>query len=252
MASTIGQYDKKIGADIQYIRYALAFTLKPVVEWLIKAAYTILQYIGAIVKQLTGKNIFANSGASQFQKSMRSSEKSSKKIKDNITASFDEINKVSKSDSGVSGDEGSVGPSVDLSKGIEDIKLPKWLEKTIQFIKDNKKEVLMVVGGLLSLLTFSKAIRWLSPLGSFFGSLGGVAGKLGVIAGSIAVIGVSAYEWYKGNIKQKEQLNKLNEQGVEYSKEDAANFKDIYETEDGIKLIKPDGDIINQSNLFGN
>jgi len=59
-ASTIGQYDKRIGADIEYIRYALAFTLKPVVEWLIKAAYTILQYVGAIIYRLTGYNIFKN------------------------------------------------------------------------------------------------------------------------------------------------------------------------------------------------
>lgn len=240
-ASTIGQYDKQIGADLEYIRYALAFTLKPVIEWLVKAVYTILKYVGAIIYRLTGYNIFKNSGAKQYEKSLKSSEKSSKKIKDNFSASFDEFQKVEKQDTSSDSSSGGIGmPSQDLSD-LSQIELPKWLTKIIDFIKEHKGLVLGVVGALLSLLTFNKAIGWLSPLQSFFGGLGGVVGKLGLIAGSIAVIGISAKTWYDGNVKQKEKLNELNKQGIEYSKEDAKNFSNIDEMSESLNYKRKKG-----------
>ena len=39
-ASTLSQYNEQMATDIEYIRFALASTLQPVIEWMVKAVFT--------------------------------------------------------------------------------------------------------------------------------------------------------------------------------------------------------------------
>ena len=61
--SVISQYDDELASNIDYIKYALAYTLKPVIEWLINALVKILQYVNYIYKAWTGKNLFKTADA---------------------------------------------------------------------------------------------------------------------------------------------------------------------------------------------
>ena len=268
-ASTIAQYDKKIGADIEYIRFALAYTLKPVVEWLIKAAYHILRLIGAIIYQITGKNIFKNSGAGAYEKAMKSSAKStgkmakdSKKIKDNFSAGFDEFTALQEKDTSSSGSSGGAGggdftlPTEDLSKGIENMQLPPWAQKIVEigkWIVANKDIVLKVIGVLLSLLAFNKVISWITPLANIFGLMGGqtgktavstlgsTVGKLGVIAGGLTAIALINDKVSKDNIEQSKQLTRMAEKGYEYAQKDSKEFKNINEMADALNTKRKTG-----------
>ena len=49
--STLSGYNEQLATDIEYIRFALASTLQPVIERIIQLAYTLLQYIGYIAKR---------------------------------------------------------------------------------------------------------------------------------------------------------------------------------------------------------
>lgn len=263
-ASTIAQYDKQIGTDIEYIRYALAFTLKPVVEWLVKAAYTILQYVGAIIYRLTGYNIFKNSGVKQFKNDMSKSEKSSKKIKENMLATFDEVTKLESDKDTGSGSSGGVGtPSTDLSK-LKQIELPDWLKGIIDFIKEHKDTILKITGAVMAVLTFNKVIGWLSPIGSLLGlftggklagAMSGFVGSLAkalTIAGSIAMIGYSAYDLLEGNKQQRKQLNRMAEKGLEYSKDDAKNFANMNDMQDMLNYKRQkSNELLDKSNGIG-
>ena len=103
--STLSQYDKQLAANLQYIRYALAMAIKPVVEWIVNAIYQVLSVVGSLVKSFTGVNIFAKASA----KSMKSMANSAKEI-NKALAPFDEANIL-----GSPNGSGDVNPSFDLS-----------------------------------------------------------------------------------------------------------------------------------------
>ena len=111
-ASTLSQYNEQIGTDIEYIRFALATALQPIVEYLIKLVYKLLGLINAISVKLFGFSLFGNATADAFNKTAKSAEKLKKSI-----AGFDELNVVSDTSSETSGIK---TPSVDLSKANED------------------------------------------------------------------------------------------------------------------------------------
>ena len=88
---TISQYDDKMSANVNYMQFVLANTIKPLIEWIIKAGYSILGFVGRIVYLLTGKNIFKNSGIKDFEKSMKKASKSAKEINKSFLK-FDDVN----------------------------------------------------------------------------------------------------------------------------------------------------------------
>ena len=155
--STLSGYNEQLATDLQYIRFALASTLQPVIEYIIKLVITLLQYLGYIVKQLFGINIFKNSGVDKFQKSMASSADSAKEIKNQL-AGFDEMNVLQDNSGGDTDNAGGVAPSVDFSK-LENGKVPKWLETVVKvgkWILDNWEDVvftLLLVKLFIDLLT---------------------------------------------------------------------------------------------------
>ena len=125
-ASTLSQYNKQMGVDMQYIRFAIASTLQPVIEFLIKLVYKLLSLINAITQALFHVNIFANAGVDKFNKAgdaLGGASKNAKELKKQL-AGFDEMNVLNDNTSsggaggGISGGE---MPSMDLSSEIPDI-----------------------------------------------------------------------------------------------------------------------------------
>lgn len=143
-ASTISQYNEQVGADLQYIQYALAMALEPIVKSLINLVYQLLTYVNLIAQAWFNVDLFANSSADKFRKAQKNAEKMRKSL-----SGFDTANVLS--DSSSSSGSGTGTPSYDLSTPeFKDTEPPKWLQTIIDFGKwviDNWLEVL----GLLSL-----------------------------------------------------------------------------------------------------
>ena len=112
--NTLSQQDKTMEANINYIKFALANVIKPVIEWIIKAVYNIIGFIGRIIYLLTGKNIFKKSGVKEYEKSLKNSNKSAKELKKTI-AGFDEMEVLQDKSSK---DEGGTPNVPDLSEYV--------------------------------------------------------------------------------------------------------------------------------------
>lgn len=197
--STLAQYNEQIGTDIEYIRFALATTLQPIIEWMIKAVYTLLQYVNYLAKQWFHIDLFANASAKNFNKM----NKSAKDLK-NTLAGFDEMN--------VLGDTSgqTKTPSVDLSQGLGEVEIPEWLKTIgkilqpiadwIRDIIDNEgvvgvlKAILAVIGGFIILKTIGSIITGLftkdisAGVSNFFTSLGKAAESIAILGGLALVI----------------------------------------------------------------
>ena len=108
-ASLLSQYNSQIGADLEYLRYAMATMMQPLIEKLISLTYTLLGYVNMIAKAWFNVDLFANASAKNMNKSTKSAEKMRKTL-----LGFDEINQLS--DNSSSGDSSSSAlPSYDLS-----------------------------------------------------------------------------------------------------------------------------------------
>lgn len=135
-ASTLAQYNEKIASDLEYIRFALASSLQPVIEGLIQLVYKLLTYVNYIAQAWFGVNLFANASAKAMNKGAKSAEKMKKSL-----AGFDEMNIIQDtSTSGAGG--GATAPSIDLSQWQGEV--PSW----IKWIADNKD---IVIAGLLGI-----------------------------------------------------------------------------------------------------
>lgn len=143
--STLSQYDEQMATNIEYIRYLLATTLKPVIETIINLVYTLLTYINYITQAWFGINLFANASTKEFQKqnkALGSSVKNAKELKNQL-AGFDEANILSDNTSSQGGSGG--GGQTKLPK-FNEVKIPKWLE----WIAKNKNTILAVFSGIVA------------------------------------------------------------------------------------------------------
>ena len=146
--TSVSSYNEQIKTDIEYINFALASTLQPVIEGLIQLVFRLLTYINYIAKAWFGVDLFANASAKAMNKgskAMNEGAKSAEKMKKSL-AGFDEMNVMSDT-SGGGGAGGGVGggaglPSIDLSQWQGEV--PSW----IQWIADNKD---IVIAGLLGI-----------------------------------------------------------------------------------------------------
>ena len=132
--STLSQYDEQMATDVEYIRWALAMTIKPVIEWIIKAVYTVLGVIGSIAKSLFGVNIFANASADAFKNakdSLKGSNKEAKQLQKTL-AGFDEMNVLQENGSTTTGGGGGISPSF----GLEDVFDSSSVQGFMNFWKD--------------------------------------------------------------------------------------------------------------------
>jgi len=156
--STLSQYNEKIAADIEYIRYSLATALQPLIERLINLVYKFLGYINLIAKAWFNVDLFARASA----KSMNKASKSAKEMQKTLLG-FDEINQLQ--DNSSSGGDAAVAPSIDLSN--MDIEVPGWL----QWILDNKDVILGLFWGIVGALAAMKLSEVASNLGLINGQL---------------------------------------------------------------------------------
>ena len=134
--ASVSEYNEQISSDVEYIRFAMASMLQPVIEGLINLAYKLLTYVNYIAKAWFGVDLFANASANAMNKSAKSAEKMKKSL-----AGFDEMNVLN--DNGSTGAMGAVAPSFDLASP-EDVKIPSW----IKWIADNKD---IVIAGLMGI-----------------------------------------------------------------------------------------------------
>lgn len=137
--STLSGYDEQLATDVEYIRYALATTLKPVIEGIVNLVKTLLNYVGYIAKAWFGVNIFANASAKSFQKS----NKNAKEMTKTLAGGIDEITNL---DTSKKDNDGGI-PSFDLS-APEDMPTPKWLE----WIANNGPTVVAILSGIAGAL----------------------------------------------------------------------------------------------------
>lgn len=156
--NTIADGDDQLKADIEYMKIALAYTLEPIVRAIVDLAKQLMFYIGYVVKAWTGKNIFENAN-----KGLENATKKAKGLNKELSktlADFDEM-QILQDNSSSSGGGGTTTPSFDLTK-IDDIEAPGWLK----FIVKHKKEILAVLGGIVTALAGIKlGIKGIKALG---------------------------------------------------------------------------------------
>lgn len=145
--STLSQYDTQMVDNIEYIRYALASSLQPVIQTILNLVIKLLQYINYIAKAWTGKNLFKTADAfKSAQKSASGVAKSAKEINKQL-AGFDEMNVLSDTSSSGAGGTGGAditAPNIDLT-GMQG-EVPSW----VQWIADNKDLIIAALFGIAS------------------------------------------------------------------------------------------------------
>ena len=146
--STISQYNDQVATDVEYIRYALATSLQPLIEAIIKLAYQLLGVLNAITKNLFGWDMFKNAGANAFKKANKGAKELQKTL-----AGFDKLNILN--ENGTTGAVGGVSPSFDLSQmGDADLsgtvklldRIKELFDKGFNTIVGNAKKVLIDLG----------------------------------------------------------------------------------------------------------
>lgn len=137
--STISQYEDGMKNNIDYIKYALAYTLKPIVEWILNAVVKLLQYVNYIAKAWTGKNLFKTADA--FKNAQKGAKGLNKELQ-KTTASFDEMNVLQDTKSGGGSGADITAPNIDLT-GMQG-EVPSW----IQWIVDNKDLIISALFGI--------------------------------------------------------------------------------------------------------
>ena len=153
---TISQYEDDMKNNIDYIKYALAYTLKPIVEWILNAVVKLLQYVNYIAKAWTGKNLFKTADA--FKNAQKGAKGLNKELQ-KTTASFDEMNVLQGTKSS-SGGADIIAPNIDLT-GMRG-EIPQWLK----WIVDNKDLILSVFAGVnAGLLAWKLGLKGIQSLG---------------------------------------------------------------------------------------
>lgn len=148
--STLSQYDTQMADNIEYIRYALASSLQPVIQTILNLVINLLQYINYIAKAWTGKNLFKTADAfKSAQKSASGVAKSAKEINKQL-AGFDEMNVLSDSSSAGAGGADITAPNIDLT-GMQG-EVPSW----VQWIVDNKDLIIATLFGIAGGITAIK------------------------------------------------------------------------------------------------
>lgn len=153
--STLSQYDTQMADNIEYIRYALASSLQPVIQIILNLIIKLLQYINYIAKAWTGKNLFKTADA--FKNAQKNAKGLNKELQ-KTTASFDEMNVLQDTKSG--GDADISTPNIDLT-GMQG-EVPQWLK----WIVDNKDLILAVMAGVAAgLLAWKLGLSGIQSLG---------------------------------------------------------------------------------------
>lgn len=154
--STLSQYDTQMADNIEYIRYALASSLQPVIQTILNLVIKLLQYINYIAKAWTGKNLFKTADA--FKNAQKDAKGLNKELQ-KTTASFDEMNVLSDTSSSGAGAD-ITAPNIDLT-GMQG-EVPEWLK----WIVNNKDLILSIFAGVAAgLLAWKLGLSGIQSLG---------------------------------------------------------------------------------------
>lgn len=140
-AKKIGEENKQLKADIQYIIFSLKTALQPVIDAIANAIVkiinfliTIFKYAMMIASAIAGRNLFEKATPEAFAKSMKDANKSSSGIAKNAKeikkqlAGFDEMNVLQ--DNTASGGSGGVAtPVIKPSFDWANLEEPEWIKK---------------------------------------------------------------------------------------------------------------------------
>lgn len=202
--STLSGYNDQLATDVEYIQFAIASTLEPIIERIVGWVYKLLQYVNYLAQAWFNVNLFANASEKNFKKANQSAKQLNKSL-----SGFDEINQLS--DNSSSG-EAYTSPSFDLSN-MEEFEPPAWLEKIakwgkpiIEFFQDIIDKygpvaggILIVAGALAALKIIKTVISWITGLGKavtkgstdftkFFNALGKATEAIAILGGLSLVI----------------------------------------------------------------
>lgn len=204
-SSTLAQYDKKYASNLEYIRYILAQTLAPVLQWVLGLVEKLLGYINYLAKAWFNVSLFSKSSAKNFMDAQKST---SKMKKDLQSTGFDEQTVLQDtSDTGASG--GIAMPTLDF----ENVEIPEWLVKFKEFCRPVidffnkiiekygpvKGGIIAIVGALAGLFILKGIISLIKNLGKatvgisadftgFLNSLGKATEIIAVLGGLALVI----------------------------------------------------------------
>lgn len=196
--STLSQYNEQMATDVEWLRYVIASTLKPVIEGIIKLVHTLLSYINYIAQAWFGVNLFANASVKEFQKansSLKKTNKTAKELQKTLTG-FDEMN-ILQDNKSSSGDSGGGGgsiktPSVDLASFDLGGEPPAWLK----WIAENKDLVISAIAGLTGALISMKLLGLDPIMGLGIGLI--IAGIVRTIQAIIKFIKDPSWENFAG------------------------------------------------------
>lgn len=142
--STLSKYDDEMTNNLEYIKFVIADSIKPVIETIIKLVAKLLQYINYIANAWFGINLFKS--AKEFKNISDSAKKTAKSTKDmsqNLIGGIDEITNIDTGeDSAGVGGGGTPLPGFDLSQ-IEG-EVPGWLK----WIVENRDLIIATLGGI--------------------------------------------------------------------------------------------------------
>lgn len=150
--------NEQIISKIQIIKTALKNLyenlLKPIIDIvsvainkILNGIIKVLGVIGGIIKFITGKDIFKNSGVGKVEDSLKASDKSAKSLKKTLT-SFDEMNVLN--DTSASGAGGIGG----VASGVESIDLSSITDKaskTVEWLTKIKDKIIAIKDEILKL-----------------------------------------------------------------------------------------------------
>ena len=159
----LGQYDEQLAVNVEYIRYLLASTLKPVIEAIVNLAYTLLTYVNYIAQAWFGVNLFANASLKAFEKQHKSMKDTNKQAKDlqKTLAGFDEMNVLQDTSKSSSQTNGG-GVSLPSFPKMEDVEIPDW----VKWIADNGELIADIIAGIgVALVSVKLGLKGIQALG---------------------------------------------------------------------------------------
>lgn len=188
--STVSQYNDQLKADIDYIKFALATTLEPIIIEIVNLVYTLLGYIAYIAKAWFNVDIFAGATMDKFKKMnghLKGMDKSAKELQKDLYG-WDEITKVTEQGlaGGVSGGAGFTPPSVNLQDWQGEI--PEWLRWIAEHKDDVIKALTEMAGLLLTVGVAAKLMEFGVPAT-------GIVGFIGMVWSLVAAL-TKLDEWY--------------------------------------------------------
>lgn len=234
--TTISESNDQMKANIDYMRFALAMSLKPIVEWLVNAVYKLMTYINYISNAWFGYNLFKDAGVEDFEKSLEKSNKTAKDLKKTLMG-FDEANVIQDTSSASGG--GTTLPSFDLSK-VEQIDVPDW----VKWIANNKDTIIQLAEIVGIAFGIGKVTSILNNIAMLFGiagpanAIGGVGlrglfsslGLIAVIAGGIIITAMCAKKVWDDLTHLKEEMDEVIEKNKKINRQETDNLDPIEDT----------------------